>query len=235
MVGPGSRRQLPGSSGAIRSSFRFLHGSLDKIDAVFDDWDSAVLATIPEEVEDFSKANKKLRDRIRLADPDAKLPSKYALWATQSGKRINFTATHPQMAKKLAVFKERAPDVVILTEGWGGWPVCEAFAQTIEKFELYPEVHFVWAPIYVTNRQPKRFECFKKQLHDFAMARKLKLPTPDKLELASVNWKIIDFWDLASHLAGDTSTHIPIGGNYMNEGLSRFFAAAQSLGAKLVV
>jgi len=188
----------------IRSSFRFLHGPWDEIEFSFNHWHTARKATYgwDEEAKASMRIDTKWDER-----GDYIRPSPFAQWATQQQLVIDYERNNAAFAQKAKSFVDDKPDVVVLTEGWGGIPNCKLFQSIIKLFSEHPDIRFVWAPIYVTNRQEARHQCFAGLLREFAMD----------------NVKIVDFWDDAQRLPQTGGLyHIGTGGSYMRKAVKRF-------------
>merc|ERR1719272_1957044 len=131
----------------------------------------------------FSEAEKKQLDEA-MDDPNAIQPSHYGKWAAKHQKLINYEKEVPMLATKLEKYSNEKPDVVMMTEGWGGIPGCERFSEVMDWFKTNPEVKFVWSPIFMTNRIESRHQCFSNKIE--------ALPQADKQ-----NFKFMDMWDKA--------------------------------------
>jgi len=217
----------------VRTSFRFLHGSDHEFKFKTASWNSASRSSSMDAIAD----NDKKMDRVKfnavekeqlsdvMDDPDAIAPSQYAKWATQHQKFIDFKKDVPFLARRFTKYENAKPDVVILTEGWGGIPGCDRFDEVRDMFKKNPEVKFVWSPIYMTNRIEKRHQCFSDKM----------AATPQQADEAH-NFKFVDMWDLAkeypqTRVAHGTegSKHMHLGGDYMKTAVKRFEDAIDDL------
>jgi hypothetical protein len=217
----------------VRTSFRFLHGGDKEFQLKTKEWNKA-LFTYNENVEDMDKEMGKVMQlmakekAIAMDDSDAIQPSKRALLMTHNSKFINFDVDVPALGRKFKKYENSKPDIVILTEGWGGIPGCERTGEVLDIFKKNPEVKFVWAPVYMTNRIKKRKECF---------AQKIASVPKD----AKRNFRYVDMWDLAEKIPmgepGDDrvargtarTKHMPLGGDYMTTACQRFESAIVDL------
>ena len=89
-------------------------------------------------------------------------PSDFALKVTREQLELDYATDNPVLAHRLEHYKHMHPDVVVITEGWGGVPGCsshdiQSLRHVVAK---QPEVRFVWAPLFVTNHQQARYDCF---------------------------------------------------------------------------
>lgn len=166
-------------------------------------WDAARSKYEPFEDQDPETFNKKngLKVDIKAVQPNA-----YALYATKSLMAANYSQTDPELYQNLLRVGREAPDVVVLTEGWGGVPYCSYFKEMKPIFEANPKTAFVWAPIYVTNHDRERYECFKAETNNF--------------EPGIANLKMLDFWDISKGL-GTGVVHTAIGGPHMKAAIGR--------------
>jgi hypothetical protein len=192
----------------LRSSFRFLHGAIDQLVGDASDWNAArKVVGVPYN----SRKEQNVSDQ-RDFDGDGSIrPSDYAIWATKNTELINETA-NTAFTSSLASWEgqhpngrtKKAPDIVILTQGWGGIPTSDHFDIVRTIVRSNPSTFFLWAPLYVTSRQPSRHA---------AMQPAFGWSEP--------NLKVVDLWDLIlDMLPAHSNTalyHAPTGGKYMKE------------------
>jgi hypothetical protein len=194
----------------MRVSFRFLHGAITEMVYDSQHWNEARLGSTYAEMDEASfKAN-----HFKI-DLRAVQPSKYALMVTRNQLVQDYNASNPALFAKLKHYTDRSPDVVVLTEGWGGVPQCSFFAEMdAQVFSKNRETAFVWAPVYATNRLAERHGCFSNVTSHFSAAG---IP----------NLRMLDLWDISKDLGNATAspTHIQVGGGPMNEAIRRFAKA----------
>lgn len=212
----------------VRYSFRFLHGSVTEFVDDTRNWHIPRVASKDDpnvtEIEEQAQSNKILPDdreddelwkgRIR--------PSDYAIWATQHRKPIeDDSRMFRNWMQEWNSSYQSAPDVVILTQGWGGVPRATELAIVLEVIEQNPDTLFVWAPMYVTDHQVERYEGYAEAgiLGDSLSVRITSQP----------NLKMVDLWDLAQRLPNSKSLyHAPVGGAHMKESMRRIWAEVVS-------
>eukprot|EP00746_Dinoflagellata_sp_MGD_P152615 gnl/MRDRNA2_/MRDRNA2_83785_c0_seq1.p1 gnl/MRDRNA2_/MRDRNA2_83785_c0~~gnl/MRDRNA2_/MRDRNA2_83785_c0_seq1.p1 ORF type:complete len:338 (+),score=87.32 gnl/MRDRNA2_/MRDRNA2_83785_c0_seq1:64-1077(+) len=212
----------------VRTSFRFLHGGDKEFQLKTKEWNK-VLFSYSMDPDTMDKEMGKVMTLITkekeesMDDPDAIKPSKKAMEMTSYSKFINFDKDVPALGRKLKVYQNSKPDVVILTEGWGGIPGCERFDEVLDVFKENPEVKFVWAPVYMTNRLKKREQCFSQKIASVPQEKKR-------------NFQYVDMWDLAEKFpmdkvarGHDQTKHMPMGGDYMSTAVQRFEGAIDNL------
>lgn len=216
----------------VRTSFRFLHGSSTEFKFKTKEWGTASRSGLDEAT--FASKNEQAFKEIELDekekeeamdDPDSIAPSKYAKWATKKRQLIDFSKDSPVLGR---FFKEKyensKPDVVILTEGWGGNPGCQRFDEVLDLFKKNEDMKFAWSPVYMTNRLKSRHECFSEKI--------AQVPKDGKK-----NFQFVDMWDLAEKSGVQTHTskgmadtkHQKIGGKYMKEAVRRLEGAIDDL------
>jgi hypothetical protein len=197
-----------------RVSFRFLHGSIEEFEYSSTHWDIARMggSYYPKSVENSTRQNVSAiakNDSKSFGDGDALRPSDYAIWATKNQQPINFRGQFKDWISTKWKAKSY-PDVVILTEGWGGVPTCKDIDKVKSIVHKFPKTLFIWAPMYVTNHQEARYECFK-QASTFNWTE-------------TTNVRVVDLWDLAKTLpATEGLVHIPVGGKYMRTAMDRIW------------
>lgn len=196
----------------VRASFRFLHGSHHEFEYKTNDWHNASRAGTSEEID--ATSNDVAFD---MDDPNSVKPSKYAIWAAEHQSFIDFDEESPALAILLGKYRNVKPDAVILTEGWGGIPGCEHVSETVDMFKRHGDVKFVWAPVYVTNRNQERHDCFVN-------AVRALLGNPGNYTYSGLNFQIMDLWDLVDTLPVYQRSwkHIQTGGTYMTTACQRF-------------
>ena len=73
-------------------------------------------------------------------------PSDFALWATQYQQPINDNSKDfMSLMKKWE--NKTSPDVVILTQGWGGVPRSDEIGVVRTIVKNNPETLFIWSPV----------------------------------------------------------------------------------------
>jgi len=213
----------------VRTSFRFLHGGDKEFQLKTKEWNK-VLFSYNVDIEKMDKEMGKVMHLITkekdeaMDDADAIKPSKRALEMTSRSTFINFDKDVPALGRKLKVYENSKPDVVVLTEGWGGIPGCDRFNEVLDLFEKNPEVKFVWAPVYFTNRLKHRQQCFSEKLASVPQEKKQ-------------NFQYVDMWDMAEKEGSmekvargpDATKHMPMGGEYMQKAVQRFEGAIGDL------
>ena len=185
----------------LRASFRFLHGSTSEFIHVFTHWHE-FRKYEPFEDQDPNKFNPQ---NGLVVNKNTVRPSDYALMTTQKGIAIDCQVSNPLLCSKLKQFQNKKPSWVFLTEGWGGVPYCSWFHEATEIMSRYPSINFIWAPIYVTNNNEQRYDCFKRISNNFQ-------PDIDNL-------KMLDFWDISSK---KLPKHTAVGGTHMRTAIKRF-------------
>jgi len=185
----------------LRASFRFLHGSTSEFIHVFTHWHE-FRKYEPFEDQDTNKFNPQ---NGLVVNKNTVRPSDYALMTTQKRIAIDCQVSNPLLCSKLKQFKNKKPSWVVLTEGWGGVPYCSWFHEATEIMTRYPSIKFIWAPIYVTNNNEQRYDCFKRISNNFQ-------PNIDNL-------KMLDFWDISSK---KLPKHTAVGGTHMRTAVKRF-------------
>jgi|AntRauTorckE5430_2_1112549.scaffolds.fasta_scaffold01458_3 hypothetical protein len=139
-----------------RYSFRFLHGSLEEFvhDATY--WDIARKAvTKTEEVQQQGKIHNGENHGTAAAKGDDKndsmwegriRPSDLTLGATKHQHSIDDNSKEfISMMKKWEI--KTSPDVVILTQGWGGVPRSNEIDVVRTIVKNNPETLFIWSPV----------------------------------------------------------------------------------------
>jgi hypothetical protein len=192
-----------------RVSFRFLHGTMEEFMHSSTHWDTARMGaayTSPKSIEENNTRNK---TNIQSFGNDALRPSDYAIWATKNQLLINFTGEFKEWISTKWIAKSY-PDVVILTEGWGGIPNCADIGKVKSIVHKFPKTIFIWAPLYVTNHQTERYECFKHaSIFNWT---------------ETINVRVVDLWDLAGKLGkGRGLVHIGVGGAHMRTAMERIW------------
>jgi len=195
----------------VRASFRFLHGSHHEFEYKTSDWHNASRAGTSEEIDATSNVV------FDMVDPNSVKPSKYAIWAAEHQSFIDFNQESPALAALLGKYSNVKPNAVIMTEGWGGIPGCEQVPETVDMFKRNGDVKFVWAPIYVTNRNQERHDCFVN-------AVKALPGNQDNITYSGSNFQLLDLWDLLDILPAYQRSwkHIEQGGIYMKTACRRF-------------
>jgi len=213
----------------VRYSFRFLHGSIDEFVNDADDWNIARRGAVNPKLETMSKfleteGNHTFWGAKRKPDTTINRPSDYARWATKNQKPIDERKSEPfvramrdwtrqQQDQHTSFSTAAGPDVVILTEGWGGVPTSDHFDVMQLVVKNNPQTLFVWSPLYVTNNLPERYEAFS----------------------AIYNWTepnllMVDLWDLVKKLpksGGHGIHHTSVGGAHMREFMKRIWSAVE--------
>lgn len=213
----------------VRTSLRFLHGSEHEFRfkiSHFHNASRSPLTTVTDELISKTKLDE-AEQAFTMDDKDAIEPSKMAKFMAQHQSGIDYEKESPFLARMFDKFENEKPGAIVLAEGWGGIPGCSRWEETLEVFKKNPEVNFVWAPIYVTNHQEKRHQCFSEKQQASAIPH---------------NAKIIDMWDLVqTHLAllggnqtrvakgPDGTKHIGVGGGYMAKATDRFMQGIEKL------
>jgi len=218
----------------VRASFRFLHGSQHEFAFKTKNWHSASQDGFVNAMDIDKTELAEAEKNSKMDDPNAVQPSVYAKWAAQHQKIINFEKENPVLAARLKKYEGMEPSAVIMTEGWGGIPSCGRFDSVLDDFKSNPATKFVWSPIYVTNRQEERHNCFSGKIQE--NERDLEI-APDR---SKRNFKVIDLWDMASHLPKmgnegvtyKSTVHVNIGGSYMIYAIQRFEDALDELASK---
>lgn len=161
-------------SSVVRYSFRFLHGSVSEFVHDTQHWDVARKSAevLPNEwtIASMKKEQREAKAAETKSDPDAEVgseakatvggeddtdeemwkgrvrPSDFALWATKNKEPIkdNSIMFNSWMDKWT---KKASPDVVILTEGWGGVPRARASEIVRKIVRDNPATLFIWAPV----------------------------------------------------------------------------------------
>ena len=210
-----------------RYSFRFLHGSETEFVHDTRNWDIPRTAAPKPKPEDISEM---LRNRNETSvdgggsGHDGKRndehdsmwegrvhPSDFALWATEHQKPIddNSKPFNRWMDKWE---KKTSPDIVILTQGWGGVPRWNEIDIVKNVVKGNPETLFIWAPMYVTDRTPERY-------NHYVEAGLFSWSEP--------NLRTLDLWDMVQTLPkphrGKSLYHVPAGGSYMEKFMSRIW------------
>ena len=192
----------------MRASFRFLHGSTSEFLYMTDHWDEARVYT---PFEDQNQTTFTRKNGLEV-DLDAVNPSAYALRVTQQGTAVDYSKSSPLLGVALEEFQGTRPEVVVLTEGWGGVPYCSYYKNMESRvFSPNKDTFFVWAPIYVTNHDVPRHACFEEEF---------SMQSPSE---RSPNLSIVDLWDISAGLGG--TIHTPIGGKHMQTAIQRLEAA----------
>jgi len=155
------------SSSIVRYSFRFLHGSETEFVHDAQHWDVARKSSgILPDADDYEGTVRKMKEQSEAkageteSDPDAEgedetdestwegriRPSDFALWATKNKEPIkdNSIMFNSWMNKWT---KKTSPDIVILTEGWGGVPRARASKFVREIVKDNPATLFIWSPV----------------------------------------------------------------------------------------
>ena len=212
----------------VRYSFRFLHGSIDEFVNDADDWNIARRGAAHPELETMSKFLETEVNNTLWAESKTNTtinrPSDYALWATKYQTPIDesksnqfILAMHDwkqqQHQQHMSFSAASGPDVVILTEGWGGVPHSDDFNVMQLVVKNNPQTLFVWSPLYVTSNLPERYEAFST-IYNWT----------------EPNLYMIDLWDLVKKLPkseGGSIHHIPVGGAHMKESMERIWSAVE--------
>eukprot|EP00037_Helgoeca_nana_P014181 m.132148 g.132148 ORF g.132148 m.132148 type:complete len:413 (-) comp22434_c0_seq1:235-1473(-) len=207
--------EAPGGRQHVRSSFRFLHGSWHEFAHDTTHWHDArqgkqgfndgrwnlneTKPTVKPGGGDGGVGGDGARADTRNFSKTIR-PNSFALFVTRHQLKIEHPAP---FAAVIAPYAHAVPDVVVLTEGWTGIPKCENINETLAVFAAQPETIFVWAPLYVTNHQVSRHDCFAEHMPKV-------LPS---------NVRVVDLWSHTRTLDQNARglVHIPIGGTFMKE------------------
>jgi hypothetical protein len=199
-----------------RVSFRFLHGSIEEFVYSSTHWDTARMGNVYQS-KSVENSTRKNEDDIAIAKndstesygDDAMRPSDHAIWATKNQQPIDFEGQFKDWISTKWKAKSY-PDVVILTEGWGGVPRCAEINKVKSIVHKFPKTLFIWAPMFVTNHQKQRYECFN-QASIFNWTE-------------TTNVRVVNLWDLARTLPQTKELyHIPIGGTYMRTAMDKIW------------
>lgn len=146
----------------VRYSFRFLHGSVSEFVHDTQHWDVArKSAQLPhqwtirkmkeeqseaKEADETSAAEGAEDDETEDIWQGRVRPSDFALWATKHKKPIvdNSKVFNTWMDNWE---QKTSPDIVILTEGWGGVPRARASEIVRKIVKTNPETLFIWSPV----------------------------------------------------------------------------------------
>lgn len=193
----------------VRYSFRFLHGNVAEFVNDSNDWNIARVGAIfpkPEQMAEFLQT-----EDTETLWKGANRPSDFALWATKNQQPINETS------KKFMTFmknwdKKNDPDVVILTQGWGGVPRSHELDSVRMVVKNNPHTLFIWSPLYVTDNTPERYETYvESKIYNWT----------------EPNLRMVDLWDLAKKLPLSSGQHgvhhIGIGGAHMKKSMERIW------------
>lgn len=227
-IHPDSVRVMDGSFAMVRYSFRFLHGSISEFAYDSQNWqipriaspDTPTLSTIQNltgnatmphvaDTEDDQEDAKHWEGRVR--------PSDYAIWATQNRKPIENDSKEfmSWMENWNTTTSLSSPDVVILTQGWGGVPRASEIDIVLEVVRQNPETLFIWAPLYVTDHQLERYK-------GYVAAGILGNNTAAEV-MVQPNLRMVDLWDLAKKLPAQNVYHAPVGGSHMQKSMLRIW------------
>lgn len=224
----GVKNSTTGEGGVVndsiaRYSFRFLHGSVNEFinSAKKNNWDIARQAAPSPEPEDVKKEVDKLhlggqkKGESKSNDDmlwEGKIrPSDFAIWATKHQTPIDdnsfdFNSNMSKWKKKIS------PDVVILTQGWGGVPRGGEVETVRTIVRNNPETLFIWSPMYVTDRMPDRYDSYVES---------------GVFSWTEPNLRVVDLWDMVTGLPkqkiGGSLLHIPVGGSYMKKAMERIW------------
>lgn len=221
------------SMNVSRYSFRFLHGSVEEFVHSANHWDIARRAAPSPSLEDVAKVvndtnkeqvqqqGKKNNDKSHSAtaaagdDRDDSMwegrirPSDFALWATQYQQPINDNSKDfMSLMKKWE--NKTSPDVVILTQGWGGVPRSDEIGVVRTIVKNNPETLFIWSPLYVTDHAKARYDSYNES---------------GIFSWSEPNLRILDLWHMAMTLPNPTKGlhHISVGGKYMREAMEKIW------------
>lgn len=197
-----------------RFSFRFLHGSIDEF------WYNVRNWGVAREASWASPSEKDFQNSTTTAkitgDDDAMWvgrikPSDYALWVTKNQKPIQSSdGSNLESALRKTWTSKTSPDVVIITQGWGGVPTTNDLDVVKAMINDNPETLFVWSPLYVTDVAESRY-------NSYVDANVFNWTKP--------NLRMVNLWDMAQHLPSEKGVlhHIPVGGDYMKKAMERFW------------
>jgi hypothetical protein len=211
----------------IRLSFRFLHGSITEFVDDSNHWDIArVGAASPNSKDVASTLNNTTIGNNSGGSDDHKgdlsmnwtgsiRPSDYALWATKH--QLPIDANSPKFDAWMAKwYNKTSPDVIILTQGWGGIPRSDQIDIVKAVVMNNPETLFVWAPMYVTNRSPERYASFVQS---------------GVFQRSERNLHMVDLWNLTKQLpyTNDTTSvyHATVGGQHMQQSMQTIWDATK--------
>lgn len=205
----------------VRFSFRFLHGSISEFMHCAKHWDMAKVGAPEPRQEDIDKVYNVTGKRPPSPSHDKQelngtiRPSDYAVWATKHQKPIEGNSA--QFETWMSDWKTQnitTPDIVILTQGWGGVPRAEELDSVKYIVQSNPETLFIWSPMYVTDHGEKRYQTYVQT---------------EAFNWTEPNLRMLDLWDMAQHLPNPKSglVHIPVGGSYMTQAMGRFWSAVK--------
>lgn len=211
-------------SSIVRLSFRFLHGSITEFVHDAQHWDVARIGASPPDAQDVVSVvnGSSPGTSSRGSDDDLSInwtrsirPSDYAVWATKHQVPVdnNSQEFNAWMAEW---HQKQSPDIVILTQGWGGIPRSDEIDIVKAVMQDNPETLFVWAPMYVTNRSPERYARFVQT---------------NFFQWSEHNLHTVDLWDLTKQLPYDPNKedvyHAPVGGVHMQKCMERIWRATK--------
>ena len=137
----------------MRASFRFLSGSLTRLNRAFEHWGEELRGNVKyKDLKSLNKAKLPINSTIdNRTFTDSKAPSSFARYATANQVVYNETGV---LGKLLQRYQKQRPTHVLLTSGWNNIPGCKRHSTYVKKMESQKDIKFVWSPIYVTNRTP---------------------------------------------------------------------------------
>ena len=228
----------------VRYSFRFLHGSINELVNSAKNWDIARraapepnAATVEKEVadelqqrgvgggqekgENSSSSSSSSKSGNKDDDDDDKLwegkirPNDFAIWANKHQTPIDdnpsdFNSWKSEWKKK------SSPDIVILTQGWGGVPSADDVEIVRQVVRNNPETLFIWSPMYVTDRKRERYYSYVNS---------------GVFSWTEQNLRMVDLWSMVKNKLRKQENehsllHIPIGGEYMKAAMKRIWEEA---------
>jgi len=203
-----------------RYSFRFLHGSLEEFVDDANHWDIARRAvTQGEYVQQHGKIQngknhgtaaeaKKGDDKHDSMWEGRIRPSDVALEATNYQNLIDDNSKEfISMMEKWEI--KTSPDVVILTQGWGGVPRSGEIDVVRTIVKNNPETLFIWSPLYVTDHSKDRYESYVES---------------GVFSWSEPNLRMVDLWHMAMTLPNSKALyHAPVGGKYMQKAMAHIW------------
>eukprot|EP00980_Cylindrotheca_fusiformis_P001353 scaffold338_cov116-Cylindrotheca_fusiformis.AAC.18 len=195
----------------VRFSFRFLHGWVDELVKIPRPWDVARIGTPPPESQNEIDAASDIYSNWTGSGR----PSDYAIATTRHKIPVDNNSTKFNRLMK-EWKKKKSPDIVILTHGWRGMPNIDHADIVKAIVRENPDTLFVWAPMYISDRSPERYESFVEA---------------GAFQWSGSNLHMVDLWKftkLLPYSKDETSTyHAPTGGTHMKKCMKLLWAATK--------